>query len=99
MKIKLDENLPFSLATSLTRLGHDVHTVYEEGLMGHPDHKIWGNGAEGIKVLYYPGPRLFRFEAARSWIAPGHSSDPSTLTEPRKPGSTRLGTLSYRKRC
>ncbi len=27
MKIKLDENMPESLATQLGELGHDVHTV------------------------------------------------------------------------
>src|SRR5260370_22667467 len=42
MKIKLDENLPFRLATVLKELGHDVHTAYEERLAGHPDKEIWG---------------------------------------------------------
>ncbi len=42
MKIKLDENLPFRLATALKELGHDVHTAYEERLAGHPDKEIWG---------------------------------------------------------
>ncbi len=32
MKIKLDENLPFRLATLLKDLGHDAHTVYDERL-------------------------------------------------------------------
>jgi predicted nuclease of predicted toxin-antitoxin system len=41
MKIKLDENLPFSLAIQLRGLGHDVHTAYKEGLTGHPDREIW----------------------------------------------------------
>src|SRR5712692_8917739 len=41
MKIKLDENLPFSLAIPLTGLGHDVHTAQEEGLAGHSDREIW----------------------------------------------------------
>jgi predicted nuclease of predicted toxin-antitoxin system len=30
MKIKLDENLPFRLATLLKDLGHDMHTLHEE---------------------------------------------------------------------
>lgn len=25
----------------LKGLGHDVHTVYDEGLVGHPDTEIW----------------------------------------------------------
>jgi len=41
MKIKLDENLPFRLATLLNDLGHDVHTTREEGLSGHADPEIW----------------------------------------------------------
>jgi len=41
MKIKLDENLPLRLAASLHNLGHDVHTVHGERLMGHADWEIW----------------------------------------------------------
>jgi len=41
MKVKLDENLPLRLATMLKELGHDVHTVHEEQLMGHADCEIW----------------------------------------------------------
>jgi predicted nuclease of predicted toxin-antitoxin system len=41
MKIKLDENLPGRLAARLGALGHDVHTVREEGLEGHLDETIW----------------------------------------------------------
>jgi predicted nuclease of predicted toxin-antitoxin system len=42
MKIKLDENLPNSLASLLHDLGHDVHTTSHEGLNGRPDQEIWG---------------------------------------------------------
>jgi predicted nuclease of predicted toxin-antitoxin system len=41
MKIKLDENLPSSLAISLGSFGHDVHTTHGEGLGGCPDHEVW----------------------------------------------------------
>lgn len=41
MKIKLDENMPASLADALRQLGHDVHTVPEEGLAGDEDSRIW----------------------------------------------------------
>jgi len=41
MKIKLDENLPYRLAGVLRNLGHDVHTTYEEGLIGSTDREIW----------------------------------------------------------
>jgi predicted nuclease of predicted toxin-antitoxin system len=41
MKIKLDENLPSSLAASLSALQHDVDTVPGEGLRGRADPDIW----------------------------------------------------------
>jgi predicted nuclease of predicted toxin-antitoxin system len=41
MKIKLDENLPRQLAILLKNLGHDVHTVHEERLIGSPDVEVW----------------------------------------------------------
>lgn len=41
MKIKLDENLPVELATTLKTLGHDVQTVHDEGLVGRTDSEIW----------------------------------------------------------
>jgi len=41
MKIKLDENLPLRLANSLKELGHDVHAVKDEFLVGHADGEIW----------------------------------------------------------
>jgi len=41
MRIKLDENLPFSLSSTLKSLGHDVHTVIEQDLVGCSDSEIW----------------------------------------------------------
>jgi predicted nuclease of predicted toxin-antitoxin system len=41
MRIKLDENLPFSLATILPDLGHDVHTIPQEHLSGATDSSLW----------------------------------------------------------
>lgn len=41
MKIKLDENLPATLADDLTRLGHGCDTVIEEGLKGQSDFGVW----------------------------------------------------------
>jgi len=45
MKIKLDENLPFGLVSSLAALGHDVHTPQQEGLSGAMDSQL-GEGAQ-----------------------------------------------------
>ena len=41
MKVKLDENLPESLAAALTVLNHDVDNVRLEGLSGHGDSDVW----------------------------------------------------------
>jgi predicted nuclease of predicted toxin-antitoxin system len=41
MRIKLDENLPASLADELVALGHDADTAPGEGLAGHDDPDIW----------------------------------------------------------
>ena len=40
MKFKLDENLPEVIRESLSELGHDVHTVAEEGLSGAQDETV-----------------------------------------------------------
>jgi predicted nuclease of predicted toxin-antitoxin system len=41
MKVKLDENLPLRLAILLKNLGHDVHTLRDERLLGRSDSEIW----------------------------------------------------------
>jgi predicted nuclease of predicted toxin-antitoxin system len=41
MKLKLDENLPATLAVRLRELGHDADTVRDEGLTGRPDELVW----------------------------------------------------------
>ena len=35
MKLKLDENIPIDVVPGLSRLGHEVDTVIDEGLRGH----------------------------------------------------------------
>ena len=41
MKIKLDENLPARLVSTLAALGHEVDTVASEGLAGSDDPRVW----------------------------------------------------------
>jgi predicted nuclease of predicted toxin-antitoxin system len=41
MRIKLDENLPWRLASRLAAMGHDIRTVGEEGIAGNTDPAIW----------------------------------------------------------
>jgi hypothetical protein len=47
MRIKLDENLPLSLANVLTALAHEVHTVAEENLSGSKDDELWKAAQRG----------------------------------------------------
>jgi len=51
MKLKLDENLPLQLAATLKDLGHDVHTLYDEGLAGHSDTEIWARAQRESRFL------------------------------------------------
>jgi predicted nuclease of predicted toxin-antitoxin system len=41
VKLKLDENLPETLVTKLSSLGHEVDNVRLEGLAGRDDEAIW----------------------------------------------------------
>jgi predicted nuclease of predicted toxin-antitoxin system len=41
VKVKLDENVPVSVVEALTLLGHDIHTVIGQGLIGRADREIW----------------------------------------------------------
>jgi len=51
MKIKVDENLPLSLIDLLTARGHDVHSVYDEGLAGHDDMDVWQTAQREKRIL------------------------------------------------
>ena len=41
MKIKLDENIPTKLIRDLAEHGHDVLSVYQQGLKGTSDSILW----------------------------------------------------------
>jgi predicted nuclease of predicted toxin-antitoxin system len=51
MKIKLDENLPLRLAALLGDLGHDVHSLHDESLLGHADMEIWDRTQKESRFL------------------------------------------------
>jgi predicted nuclease of predicted toxin-antitoxin system len=40
VKFKIDENLPEFVRETLSELGHDAHTVAQEGLSGAPDEEV-----------------------------------------------------------
>jgi predicted nuclease of predicted toxin-antitoxin system len=51
VKLKLDENIPASLKAELAAIGHDVHTVVDEALVGSPDEWIWTRCQEEGRLL------------------------------------------------
>jgi len=82
MKIKLDENLPHRLATLLKNLGHEVHTLYEERLVGRPDAEVWEATQKESRFLI---TQDLDFSDSRKF-APGSHHGPahtSSLAEPK----------------
>ena len=51
MKIKLDENVPARLVPLLNALGHDAHTVHQEGLSGRDDRTVWRTAQDEERFL------------------------------------------------
>ena len=51
MKLKLDENLPESLLSELSALGHDVDNARIEGLSGRADMELWNAAQSAQRVL------------------------------------------------
>lgn len=52
MKIKLDENLSRHLKVVLEELGHDAHTVADEGLLSHPDADVAAAASGEQRLLF-----------------------------------------------
>ena len=51
MRIKLDENMPGRLATSLSGIGNDIETVYSEKLSGVKDEELWSLAQDEGRLL------------------------------------------------
>jgi predicted nuclease of predicted toxin-antitoxin system len=51
VRIKLDENIPATLATILNAWGHDTDTVPEEDLTGKPDSDVWRETQQAGRFL------------------------------------------------
>lgn len=68
MRIKLDENMPSVLASRLDALGHDVRTVWEEGIAGRIDSVIWEAAQREARLLI---TQDMDFSGAQRF-APGH---------------------------
>jgi predicted nuclease of predicted toxin-antitoxin system len=52
VRIKLDENLPASLAASLVERGHDVETVAHEGLIGATDARLLAEATSEGRMIF-----------------------------------------------
>jgi predicted nuclease of predicted toxin-antitoxin system len=52
MKVKLDENLPGSLAKLLRSAGHDVATVADENLSGKPDAFVLRTASAELRTFF-----------------------------------------------
>ena len=71
MRIKLDENLPASLASALTALAHEVHTVAEEDLSGSKDHELWEAAQQESLFLITPsGNTLWHLAGSSTFAGP-----------------------------
>jgi hypothetical protein len=87
MNLKLDENLPRILCAALSDFGHDVHSVFEENLMGRPDEDVWNAAQREGQVLDHPRSRLF----GHSEVHPGIPSRHFTHSiEQSQPGESDL---------
>jgi predicted nuclease of predicted toxin-antitoxin system len=51
VRFKIDENLPYELASDLRRLGHDADTVFDEGLGGAADPTVLTAAVDADRVL------------------------------------------------
>ena len=81
MRIKLDENLPASLASALTALAHEVHTVAEEDLSGSKDHELW-EAAQQESLFLITRSGLLRRAQVRSGNTLWHLAGSSTFAGP-----------------
>jgi predicted nuclease of predicted toxin-antitoxin system len=83
MKIKLDENLPHQLANLLKNLGHEVHTLHEERLVGRPDAEVWEAPQKEARFLITQDLDFSGLAKVCSWFAPRDSAHTSSLAEPK----------------
>ena len=85
MKIKLDENLPTSIARVLQAEGHDLHTVASEQLCGAPDDILWNTVQAEDRFLI---TQDLDFSDMRQFAPGTHAG--ILILRLRDPGSKRL---------
>lgn len=85
MRIKLDENLPATLAEELRKLGYDTHTVHDEGLAGSIDPDIWAAAQSEGRFLI---TQDLDFSDSRQFVPGTHAG--ILLVRLRSPGRVAL---------
>jgi predicted nuclease of predicted toxin-antitoxin system len=85
MRIKLDENLPVSLADALRTHGHDVDTVADEALTAPSDKVVWLAAQEAGRFLI---TQDLDFSDVRSFVPGTHAG--ILLVRLAKPGRQAL---------
>ena len=98
MKAKLDENLPLQIASSLRGLGHDVHTMAEEGISGCNDADLWRAAQREGRVLITQRSRFLRCAEIRAWHPSPDSSDQTPIARSAQARGT-LGRSLPRRSC
>lgn len=71
MTIKVDENIPCRLVAALRDVGHDVHTVAEEGLTSRRDAEIWSAACREGRFLITQDPDFSDMRLLRPGTHPG----------------------------
>ena len=96
MNIKLDENLPLRLAPLLKDLGHEVHTLQDERLIGHADREIWEAAQKESRFLITQDLDFSDSLTVCSWVSPTASC--SYAFTRRTEGIWLNGSVNYFKR-
>ena len=58
MRVKIDENLPESVANAVRAAGHDVDTGRDEGLAGVTDPEVMTAAVAARRMVFTPRSRL-----------------------------------------
>jgi Domain of unknown function (DUF5615) len=85
LKVKLDENLPARLLSTLRALGHDVDSVPAEHLAGHDDADVWAAAQRDGRFLI---TQDLDFSDARRFAPDSHHG--LLLMRLRRPGREAL---------
>jgi predicted nuclease of predicted toxin-antitoxin system len=52
VRFKFDEDLPAEIASLVSAIGHDAHTVFLQGHTGLPDEQLWPIVQSDQRILF-----------------------------------------------